>query len=284
METNVEDRPHEGVKVVNARLNYLAEATPKPVNYAYDPPAGVPRRSGKYVEQRVAIRNGREILGELSLDTNGFVLTPHETAVKDFYDPEEVKSIYYPEVERLLKRVTGADRVLIFDHVVRNPRLAELGEKGARAPAKIVHNDYSLKSAPRRVHDHLPEEADRLLGNRFAEINVWRAIRAPIESSPLALCDARTLSPEDIVPSDLVYHERVGETYGFIYNPKQRWYYFPRLKPNEAILLKCYDSKDDGRARFTAHTSFDDPSSPPNAAPRESIEVRALVFWAPETA
>jgi hypothetical protein len=284
METSTQERVQTGKGIVNAQLNYLAEATPKPVNYAYDPPPGVPRRSGKYVVQSVAIHNGREEIGDLSLDTNGFVLTPHETMVKDFYDPDEVKAVYYPEVERLLERVTGAERVLIFDHVVRNPLLAERGEKGAREPAKIVHNDYSFKSAPRRVRDHLPEEADRLLKNRFAEINVWRAIRGPIESSPLALCDARSLGPEDIVPSELVYRERVGETYGFLYNPKHRWYYFPRLEPNEAILLKCYDSKDDGRARFTAHTSFDDPNSPPNAAPRESIEVRALVFWPPETA
>jgi len=284
METSTQERVQTGNGIVNAQLNYLAEATPKPVNYAYDPPPGMPRRSGKYVVQSVAIHNGREEIGDLSLDTNGFVLTPHETMVKDFYDPDEVKAVYYPEVERLLERVTGAERVLIFDHVVRNPLLAERGEKGAREPAKIVHNDYSFKSAPRRVRDHLPEEADRLLKNRFAEINVWRAIRGPIESSPLALCDARSLGPEDIVPSELVYRERVGETYGFLYNPKHRWYYFPRLEPNEAILLKCYDSKDDGRARFTAHTSFDDPNSPPNAAPRESIEVRALVFWPPETA
>jgi hypothetical protein len=281
METSIQERVQTGGGVVNAQLNYLAEATPKPVNYAYDPPPGVPRRSGKYVVQSVAIHNGREEINNLSLDTNGFVLTPHGTTVKDFYDPEEVKAVYYPEVERLLKRVTGAERVLIFDHVVRNPVLAERGEKGAREPAKIVHNDYSFKSAPRRVRDHLPEEADRLLKHRFAEINVWRAIHGPVESSPLALCDARSLEPRDIVPSDLVYRdrERVGETYGFLYNPKHRWYYFPRLEPNEAILLKCYDSKDDGRARFTAHTSFDDPNSPPNATPRESIEVRALIFW-----
>src|SRR3984893_1003289 len=279
MKTSIQDRAHAGITAVNARLNYLAEATPKPVNYAYDPPTGVLRRSGKYVEQSVAIRNGREMLSRLWLDTNGFVLTPHETAVKDFYDPDEVKSVYYPEVERLLKRMTGADRVLIFDHIVRNPVLAERGEKGAREPAKIVHNDYSLTSAPRRVRDLLPEEADRLLKHRFAEINVWRAIRGPIESSPLALCAARRLGTEDIVPIDLVYRERVGEIYGFLHNPKHRWYYFPRMERSEPILLKCYDSKDDGRARFTAHTSFDDPNSAPNAAPRESIEVRALVFW-----
>jgi hypothetical protein len=279
METSIQEQADAGIEVVNARLNYLADATPKPVNYAYDPPAGVPRRSGKYVEQSVVVRNGRTTLNKLSLDTNGFVLTEHETAVKDFYDPDEVKSVYYPEVERLLKRVSGADRVVIFDHIVRNPLLAERGEKGARAPAKFVHNDYTFKSAPRRVRDLLPQEADRLLKNRFAEINVWRAIRGPIESSPLALCDARSLRTEDIVPIDLVYRDRVGEIYGFLHNPKHRWYYFPQLEGSEPILLKCYDSMDDGRARFTAHTSFDDPNSPPNAAPRESIEVRALVFW-----
>jgi hypothetical protein len=284
MEASIQELTDAEIKVVNAQLNYLAEATPKPVNYAYDPPAGVPLRSGKYLAQTVAIRNGREQLNKFSLDTNGFVLTEDETAVKDFYDPDEVKSVYYPEVERLIKRVTGAERVVVFDHIVRNPVLAERGEKGARRPAKFVHNDYSFKSAPRRVRDHLPEEADRLLRNRFAEINVWRAIRGPIESSPLALCDARSLRAEDIVPVDLVYRERVGETLGFLYNPKHRWFYFPRMERNEAILLKCYDSRDDGRARFTAHTSFEDPNSPSNAAPRESIEVRALVFWPPEIA
>jgi hypothetical protein len=283
MEASIQELTDAEIKVVNARLNYLAGATPKPLNYAYDPLC-VPMRSGKYLEQNIAVRNGRKQRSKFSLDTNGFVLTEHETAVKDFYDSDEVKSVYYPEVERLLKGLTGAERVVVFDHIVRNPVLAEKGEKGARAPAKLVHNDYTFKSAPRRVRDLLPEEADRLLKNRFAEINVWRAIRGPIERSPLALCDASSLGAEEIVPIDLVYRDHVGEIYGFLYNPKHRWFYFPRMTRNEAILLKCYDFMDDGRARFTAHTSFDDPNSPPNAAPRESIEARALVFWAPETA
>jgi hypothetical protein len=284
MDASIHEQADAGINVVYAQLNYLAEPTPKPVNYAYDPPGGVPGRSGKYLPETVAVHNGRELLSKFSLDINGFVLTEHETAVKDFYDPDEVKSVYYPEVERLLKRMTGAERVVVFDHIVRNPVFAERGEKDARMRAKVVHNDYSFKSASRRVRDYLPEEAEHLLENRFAEINVWRAIRGPIESSPLALCDSRSLSAEDIVPTDLVYRERVGETLGLLYNPKQRWYYFPRMEPNEAILLKCYDSMNDGRARFTAHTSFEDPSSSSDAARRESIEVRALVFWPPETA
>src|ERR1700732_2038716 len=216
METSIQELMHAEIKLFNARLNYLAEATPKPINYAYDPLC-VPPRSGKYLEQNVAIRNGRKERSKFSLDTNGFVLTEHETAVKYFYDSDEVKSVYYPEVERLLKGLTGAERVVVFDHIVRNPVLAEKGEKGARAPAKLVHNDYTFKSAPRRVRDLLPEEADRLLKNRFAEINVWRAIRGRIERSPLALCDASSLGAEEIVPIDLVYRDHVGEISCFLY-------------------------------------------------------------------
>jgi hypothetical protein len=145
--------------------------------------------------------------------------------------------------------------------------------------AKLVHNDYSAKSGPRRLRDHLPaEEADNRLRSRFAEINVWRPIRGPVESTPLALCDARSIDAQDFVRVDLVYRDKVGEGYFFAYNPNHRWFYFPRLE-NEVILLKCYDSKEDGRARFTAHSAFEDPTSPPDLAPRESIEVRALVFW-----
>jgi hypothetical protein len=128
------------------------------------------------------------------------------------------------------------------------------------------------------------EEAARQarLRNRFAEINVWRPIRGPIESAPLAVCDAQSIDPMDFVPTDFVYRDKIGEVYRFTYNPRHRWSYFPRLERGEVILLKCYDSKEDGRARFSAHTAFDDPTSAPDGAPRESIEVRALIFWPTE--
>jgi hypothetical protein len=108
---------------------------------------------------------------------------------------------------------------------------------------------------------------------------MWRPIRGPIESTPLAVCDAQSIEPKDFVPTDFIYRDKVGEVYRFTYNPNHRWFYFPRLERNEAILLKCYDSKEDGRARFSAHSAFDDPTTSPDAPPRESIEVRALVFW-----
>ncbi|MBV8134941.1 MAG: methyltransferase [Deltaproteobacteria bacterium] len=268
---------------VEAILNYIAPSDEKPVYYAYEPPPGTPRTTGKFFAHVVPIRNAREIDGDLSLDRQGFQLVRHQTSVVDFYDQDEVRRVYYPEVESLLKAATGAEKVVIFDHQVRNIELAQRGEKNAREYGKAVHNDYTAKSGPRRVRDHLPpQEAAERLQHRFAEINVWRPIRGPIQSTPLALCDARSIEPKDFVPSDLIYRDKVGETYRFLHNPGHRWFYFPRLQKNEVILLKCYDSKEDGRARFTAHSAFEDPTSPPDAAPRESIEVRALLFWRAE--
>ena len=264
---------------VQASLTYLAESSDRPVIYTYEPPPGVPQTTGKADPHSVLVRNAR-LADQLSLDREGFQLVNHETAVQDFYDRAEVQQVYYPEIEQLLKQATGAEKVVVFDHQVRNIQLYRRGEKQARDYASTVHNDYTAKSGPRRVRDHLPpEEADERLQHRLAEINVWRPIRGPVESSPLALCDALSIEANDFVPADLVYRDKVGEVYRFTYNPKHRWFYFPRLERNEAILLKCYDSNEDGRARFSAHTAFDDPTSGPDAAPRESIEVRALVFW-----
>jgi len=272
---------YQGTVSVAAKLNYIAESSEKPVYYAYDPPPGTPRASGTFVEKEVRIRNAREIANSLSLDIQGFRLVQQESAVHDFYDKDEVERVYYAEVEQLLRRTTGAEKVVIFDHQVRNIELAQRGERNARTYGKTVHNDYTAKSGPRRVRDHLsPEEAEERLKHRFAEVNVWRPIRGPIESTPLALCDAESIDPKDFVPSDLVYPDKVGETYRFLYSPRHRWFYFPQLEKNEVILLKCYDSKEDGRARFTAHSAFEDPTSSPDAAPRESIEVRALLFFA----
>ena len=264
---------------VQTILNYLVDASEKPVLYTYEPPPGIPKSTGKSEPRSVLIRNAR-LEEELSLDQQGFQLVRQETAVHDFYDREEVKSVYYAEIGVLLKQATGAEKVVVFDHQVRNIELSEQGEKNARGYVRTVPNDYTTKSGPRRVRDHLPAaEAEERSRHRFAEINVWRPIRGPIESTPLAVCDAQSIDPKDFVPTDLVYRDKVGEVYRFTHNAQHRWSYFPRLERNEVILLKCYDSKEDGRARFTAHSAFDDPTSPPNAAPRESIEVRALVFW-----
>jgi hypothetical protein len=226
----------------------------------------------------VSIYDGRAILGQLSLEKRGFILTHHETAVCDFYDAEEVRSIYYPEVERLLKDLTGAAKVLAFEHDVRCLPASKRGQKGVREPVRVVHDDYTEKSAPERVRLYLPEEAEALLKSRFAVINVWRPIVWPVLDTPLAVCDAQSLAEHDLIPTeDNVKHE----VYLFRFSPSHRWYYFPHMQRSEALLIKCFDSVSDGRARFTAHSAFNDLTTPPNAAARESIEVRALAFFTP---
>src|SRR5580658_7352125 len=280
-----EEGTSQNTSLTEGVLNYIVKGSERPIYYAYQPPDGVPQHTGEFVAKGVKITNARTYPGQISLDNQGFQLETHHTSVADFYDRDEVERVYYPEVAELLKRATGAEKVVIFDHQVRNLPMSQRGERNARGYAKMVHNDYTENSGPRRVRDHLSaEEAAERLKHRFAEINVWRPIRGPIKSSPLAVCDAQSIAEEDFVASDLIYPDKVGETYRFAYNPFHRWFYYPNLERDEAILLKCYDSKADGRARFTAHTSFDDPSSGADAPPRESIEVRALVFWAAEAA
>ncbi len=229
---------------------------------------------GRRRSRPVSIHDGRAILQQLSLDRQGFVLRHHETAVSNFYDAAEVRAVYYPEVEELLKTVTGATKVLAFEHDVRDA--SRSGIRGVREPVHVVHDDYTEKSAPERVRLYLPGEADTLLRHRFAVINVWRPIKGPVLDTPLAVCDAQSLAAEDLIPtSDGVKHE----VYLFNFSLDHRWFYFPAMRTDEALLLKCFDSMRDGRARFTAHTAFDDPSTPPDAPARESIEVRALAFF-----
>ncbi len=266
---------------VETTLNFLGEMSEPPASYAYDPPPGQPPTNMKIARHRVAIRDARPIEPQLSLDREGVEVLRRPTAVKDFFDDAEVTRVYYPECERLVKEATGAVRVLAFDYIVRSATRRNAGAKDVKIPAKGVHNDYTDASGPQRVRDLLPGQAKALLENRVAIINVWRPVNRPVQESPLAVCDAASIEPADLVPHARIYPDRRGEIQAVRYNAGQRWYYFPRMAPEEAMLLKCYDSAQDGRARFTAHTAFDDPTSPPDAHPRESIEVRTLVFFAP---
>jgi len=265
---------------INAELNYLLPTNDRPRTYTYDPPAGVPRTTTVNEPHRVQVSDARPILSEVSLDEEGFGLIRHRSAVRDFYDDEEVKRVYYREAEQLLKDLTGADRVYVFDHTVRRrvPGGEDRRGDAPRQPVSRVHVDHTEKSGPQRVRDLLPDEAEGLLRGRVQVINLWRPIRGPLRDAPLAICDARTVKPEQLVASDLVYQNRVGETYSVTFDAEHRWYYVPEMRADEVLLLKCYDSETDGRARFAPHTAFEDPTTPPGAPPRESIELRTLVF------
>jgi hypothetical protein len=266
---------------ITAELMYAIDTGEKPVNETFGPGNIHRRTTGAKERRAVEIRDGRPLAGRLSLDENGFEFVRHATRVADFFDAAELKAVYYPEVEQLIKDVSGAVRVVVFDHTLRSGDEAEREARLVREPVLSVHNDYTEWSAPQRVRELLPDEAGELLRHRFAIIQVWRAINRPIQANPLAIADARSLAPADLIAAERRYPHRVGETYQVRYNPAHRWFYFPEMCRDEALVFKVYDSQRDGRARFTAHTSFVDPTSPPNAPPRQSIEARTLAFFAP---
>jgi len=264
-------------KHVQTTLNYLKYAGARPVVDASEAVAGRP--AIPTIAHPVVIRDARAESVAPALDVSGFELLSHRTAMQDFTDDARIRELYYPETEQLLMRATGAEKVVIFDHAKRLDATAP-GDAGA-PPVRGVHCDQTFVSGPRRVRDHLsPEEAEVRLRGRHAIVNVWRPIGAPVYTAPLALCDARSIALDDIVPTDFAAPGKVGEVALFKPNDAHRWFYFSQMRPDEALLIKIFDSATDGTARLSAHTAFDHPGAPADAPPRRSIEVRALVFWA----
>jgi hypothetical protein len=266
---------------VDADIGFAIDTGEKPVNETFEAGQVIRRRTGATEQHRVRIQDARPLVGELALDRTGFTLVPHPTAVRDFFDSDQRTAVYYPEIEQLVKQVSGASRVVVFDHTLRSGDEAEQSARGIREPVLWAHNDYTEWSGPQRVREILPNEAEALLAHRFAIIQVWRAIDRPILSNPLGLVDARSVAAGDLIRAERRYPHRVGETYQLAYNPDQRWFYFPRMRGDEALVFKVYDSENDGRARFTPHCSFVDPSTPADAPPRQSIEARTFAFFAP---
>jgi hypothetical protein len=265
---------------IEATLSYFADTEAMPVTLVGAPGASDVRTGGGKADPRqVVMRNGRPYAERFALEREGFRFVRHDTNVTDFYDEDQIRRVYHPEMEALVKAESGASRVVVFDHTLRT------ADDDLRETAKIrevvrrVHNDYTEWSAPQRVRNLLPDEADELLQRRFAIVQVWRPIRHPVESWPLAIADAQSLSPSDMVVTERRYPDRIGQTSAITYNPAHRWYWFPRMRPDEALVFKVYDSLKDGRARFTAHTAFENPTTTPHARPRESIEIRTLAFF-----
>src|SRR6266581_2084654 len=273
--TNIDQLPY-----VEAELNYLAPMTERPRYYAYEPEPGEPRSNLTPEPHQMHIHSLRPIADDLGLDVQGFALLEQRSAVRDFWDDDEVRRTYYPEAERFLIEATGASRIFIFDHLQRRrvPGQQDRSRSGPRQPATRVHVDHTARSGPQRVRDLMGDEAEELLKGRVQVINLWRPIRGPLRDTPLAMLDGQTVEPGDLIASDLIYPNRRGETYSVKYHPNHRWFYIPEMTADEALLLKCYDSATDGRTRFGPHTAFIDPTTPRDAAPRESIELRTLVF------
>ena len=267
-------------ETIEAELSYLADTGERLVTRVAAP-GGLDQRLGANSSEthRVRVHNGRPLADDFVFERDGFRFVPHQSAVRNFCDEDEIRRVYYPECEALIKQVSGAKRVVVFDHTLRTASAARREREKIRDIVSRVHNDYTEWSGPQRVRDIMGEEAESLLQGRFAIIQVWRPINHPVESHPLAICDAQTVRPETLVVNERRYQDRVGQTYAITWDPGQRWYWFPKMRPDEALVFKVYESMRDGRARWTAHTAFADPGAPPSARPRESIEIRTLAFF-----
>ncbi|KAL5522619.1 hypothetical protein ACEPAG_8636 [Sanghuangporus baumii] len=270
--------PHD----VSTTLNYITPTPEPPYFYSpsIDPPEGKPRSNIGSEPHPAVIHDVRGKEDTVGLDKTGFQFVKHQSSETEFLDEERIKNVYYKEVEELLKKVTGGKRVFIFDHTIRRDygNEADPYHKTVRGPVQRVHIDQSFKASVNRVHYHMNAEAERLLKGRVRLINVWRPIGHPVAHNPLAVADYRTLDTEhDLIPTQLIYPDRVGETFSVKYNPQLTWYYLSHQTPEEVTLIKCFDSEED-KARLTPHSAFADTTDPADAPPRQSIEVRTLVF------
>ncbi|KZT65928.1 hypothetical protein DAEQUDRAFT_715716 [Daedalea quercina L-15889] len=276
------DQPHS----VTAQLLYFTppkDGSKPYTNVNADPTTGSRRSNWEPEPHTVEIENLRGKEDSVTLDTAGFLFGRATAAHKAFTNDAAIEAEYYPESIELVKKITGASRAVVFDHTIRRRRPGEFDDSPQkRQPVPAVHVDQTTASSIARVHRHLPpEDAPKLLERRFQIINLWRPISHAAYDWPLALCDFRTVDPQgDLVPTDLLYPDRKGETNSVKFSPNHRWKYLRGMEPDEFVLIKCFDSKsEDGTAILTPHTAFPDPSTPEGSPLRESIELRLLVFY-----
>jgi hypothetical protein len=267
---------HNGT--VRASGHYAAASDWRLFHYAYAP-HGTVETNIEFVEHVVEIRDVRESAQALRLEVEGASLLPHRSGVQRFYDEDELRRVGYPETADLVRSVTGAADVVVFDHNIRRrgDQAKALAAGDVKQPVFHVHTDFSGKSAPARAAAVLGTAP--VLGRRMAAINVWRPIAEPVRDCPLAICDASSVEDRDLLTADLRYPTRTGQIYYVTFNAAHRWYYASDMRSDEVWIFKNYDSATDGRARFTPHTAFVDPGHRPAVAARESVEFRTFAFF-----
>lgn len=278
------EQPATSASPLLAQLEYLLPTTQRPYNYMYPPPPGAAWQNASYAHATVALADARLARKPLSIDRQGFELHHAPSQVRDFQDLEEIVRVYYPEVLALALAVTGADRGYVFDHLLRKrePGVPQaFGRRDGHRPgaAGRVHNDFTPASAQRRLLAELGAQRVPPTVRRYAIVNLWRSIRHPVLDAPLAVCDARTVAPNELVASDIHYPERSGEIYQAIHHPRHAWSYFPAMTRDEVLIFKQFDSAPAPVAGCTPHAAFAHPHAPAGAPPRESIEIRCLVVY-----
>ncbi len=229
--------------------------------------------------QDARLRSDQDAVTEFGMHPSGFDLFSFPSRVSDFSQPDQIKSIYETEIEDFVKATTGAKRVVVFDHTLRASAAEIRQTKNVREPASLVHNDYTARSGYTCLRENLGEEATELSKSRFQILNLWRPLVDPVEDYPLALCDARSLQPDDLVSAERRAVNHIGEIQLAKYSPQQRWHYYAEMRPFEALLFKTFDSINDGNNPCSIHTAIHLPDAPSDATPRESIESRMFVFY-----
>ncbi|KZS90876.1 hypothetical protein SISNIDRAFT_475202 [Sistotremastrum niveocremeum HHB9708] len=274
------------VGTVSATLNYFVpplDGSKPLVNINPDPRRGIPATNFGTEEKVIEITDLRGQEHTTNIDVHGFQYFKVPTKEKAFNNDQTIKSQYYTEQANLIKKLTRASRVVMFDHTIRHNKPGDEEDTPEnRHPVPRVHVDQTAESARARVIRHLPpSDTPRLLAGRYQIINLWRPIHNPAYDFPLALCDYRTMNPStDLVPTTLKYPDRDGETFSVKFSPRHKWNYVRGMGVDEGVLIKCFDSVDDGSvAVLTPHTAFIDPTTPKDAPLRSSIELRALVFY-----
>lgn len=276
------DTTSESWPTIRAPLTFIVPQETKPYFESAALTGDQPKVFFQTEELEVTIEDMRPLAADLSLDRQGFELRRYPTAVAHLYDDAAVKGVYEAEIEALLRDATGAEQVAVFDYTRRSDSAeGAANPDGLRGPAGRVHVDYTPLSGPQRARDVLGGQAvDRILaaGGRISQVNVWRPITEPVRRTPLALADAQSIRPEALVAVDQRFPDRVGEIYQLAQDEGQRWFWAPEMMRDEVLLIKGWDSLDDGRARFTPHGAFRLPEQDPAAPPRESIEARCFLI------
>lgn len=265
-----------GVAAV-AVLNYALAIGARPRVVSAGPLA--PERPEGWLNDphEVDVLDARRAGEAFDLDGSGFVLIGHACPVGDFFDDHWVRARYLAEIEGLVQAMTGARRVVAFDWTRRASLPSSPTSTAVGAPVLRVHNDFTPRSAAATLRLVLREDSETLLHRRHAILSVWRPIRRAVGAWPLALLDARGVAEADLIVVQRSYPDGTGEIGFLSYRPTHRWYTFPRMQSDEIVVFKLFDSAL-GAVRSVPHSAFCDPTSPADAPPRESIEVRVLAL------
>ena len=243
----------------------------------------VAEHKGNFYSQAVQVSDARALSVLPDIERQGFCLKEHNSRVADFYNDNQLQEIYESEIVSLMSEIFSESEIRVFDHTRRSTSDQIRKERKMREHASVIHNDYTDASAHKRQKEILGSDYEEFEGCDFAIVNIWRSINGTVRNYPLALCDAQTVSDDDLIPVARISKKRRGEIQFVKYSPDHKWYYFSEMNESEVLVFKTFDSRLDGRARQAIHSAFEDREAATDAPSRESIESRCFIFFHDES-